>query len=332
MERVAVIGLGNISTRHRRNLKLLFPDVELFAMPASGRIPKAEVTDCDQLVTCIDDLINYSVQLVIVASPATYHAQHTIPLIEAGIPVLIEKPITANNADALAIQRVVEKYKTPVAVGYCMRYLPSTIKIKKLLGQGRIGTLYNAFVEIGQYLPDWRPAKDFRESVSANPDLGGGALLELSHEFDYILWLLGSLSVEHAILRSSEELSLDVEDSADILATSSNGVVASIHLDFLQRKSHRKCRFVGSKSVLEWDLLKNEIIEVSNSSDEYKVIFRETEWDKNQMYLAMIADFMAHIDGEENQLASIDEGIQIVSLIEEIKKSYPINKNIDSEL
>ncbi|MGM7313881.1 hypothetical protein ACOI3P_29990, partial [Acinetobacter baumannii] len=59
------------------------------------------------------------------------------------------------------------EYQTPVAVGYCLRYLPSAQKVKQILQEGILGTLYNAFIEIGQYLPDWRPTKDYRETVSA---------------------------------------------------------------------------------------------------------------------------------------------------------------------
>ncbi len=55
MERVAVVGLGNIATRHRRNLKQLFPNALLYAMSASGRVPQETVNDADLLVTSIEE-------------------------------------------------------------------------------------------------------------------------------------------------------------------------------------------------------------------------------------------------------------------------------------
>lgn len=322
MERVAVIGLGNIATRHRRNLKQLFPHAQLYAMSASGRMPHETVSDADHLVASIDALIAQQIQLVIVASPAPFHAAHAIPLIEAGITILIEKPVTATLDELKALQEAAAQSQTPVAVGYCLRYLSSAIEMKKYLSSGMLGNLYHAHVEIGQYLPDWRPSKDYRESVSARAALGGGALLELSHELDYTQWLLGELTLQHAILRQSEELGLEVEDSADMLLSTEQNAVVYLHLDFLQRKAYRQCRFVGSKGALEWDLISNEIRFVYAQGTQ--VLYSEPAWDKNQMYTAMVLDFVAHIHRQPSQCVSLDEAAKSLELITQIKNRYPI--------
>lgn len=318
MSKVAVIGLGNIATRHRRNLKSLFPNVELLVMSASGRIPTEEISDSDGIVTSIEALIKANVELVIVASPAPFHTQHSIPLIEAGIPTLIEKPVTTTSEDANAIQKAIDEHGTPVAVGYCLRYLPSAQKLKVLLDNKVIGTLYNMHVDIGQYLPDWRPNKDYRECVSANEKLGGGALFELSHELDYAQWLLGPLDLQHAILRSSDELDLQVEDMADILTLTESGAVASIHLDFLQRKAHRQCSFVGSEGRIDWDLILNQL--TLTTAAETKVLYSEPEWDKNQMYLAMVTDFIQMIQQQPHNCITVNDASLTVDLISQIKQ------------
>lgn len=318
MKRVAVVGLGNIATRHRRNLKMLFPEARLYAMSASGRIPTELVPDCDQVVAGLDELVRKQVELVIVASPAPFHAAHAIPLIEAGIPTLIEKPVTVSLSEAEVIQRAIAQYETPVAVGYCLRYLSSAQKLKALLSQNKVGTLYNAFIQIGQYLPDWRPSKDYRDSVSANPKLGGGALLELSHELDYSRWLLGPLTLQHAILRSSKELELEVEDLADITVTTPQGAIGHIHLDFLQRKAHRQCSFIGSAGRLDWDLIRNEIC--WSSAEGSDVLYSEPEWDKNQMYLNMLRDFIHMIQGKPHQCVELVDATETIQLIQQIKE------------
>lgn len=319
MQKIAVIGLGNITTRHRKNLKTIYPNAVIYAMSASGRIPVDSISNADIIVNSISEIINHKPNMAIVASPATFHARHAVPLIEAGIPVLIEKPLAVEESDTLAIINAVNKYQVPVAVGYCLRYLPSSNYIKTLLEEKLIGKLYNVFVNTGQYLPDWRPDKDYHDSVSASRHLGGGALLELSHEIDYIQWLLGPLKSQYAILQSSEELSLDVEDVVDILAINSEEVVVSIHLDFLQRQAHRRCRFIGSKGSIEWDLLKNEIVLITEENNE--TLFSEPEWDKNKMYLNMILDFENLIHKKSNKCITLIEANNTVSLINEIKAS-----------
>ncbi|MGF1740827.1 Gfo/Idh/MocA family oxidoreductase [Vibrio profundum] len=323
MKTVAVIGLGNIATRHRRNLKLLFPQSKLLAMSASGRIPEEKVFDSDEVASSIQDIIASQAEFVIVASPAPFHAKHALPLIEAGIPTLIEKPLSMTLSDSRILLEASNKYATPVCVGYCLRYLSSALIIKEAIEKAKIGLIYNAYIEIGQYLPDWRQSKDYRDSVSAQAHLGGGALLELSHELDYAQWLLGRLKLSHAILRTSDELVLDVEDCADLLMLSENNVVVNIHLDFLQRKAHRKCRFVGSNGVLEWDLIQNEL-KLIRPDGEY-VLYSDSSWDKNQMYLNLIRDFVNKINGKPHNCIDLEQASQTVELIEVIK-SYDVKR------
>lgn len=317
MNKLAVIGLGNISNRHRKNLKTLYPNSTILSMSASGRTLDNMPLDTDVVVDCIEKVINYNPDMAIIASPATLHKQHSIPLIKAGIPVLIEKPIAASLVDSNKIIDALRVHKTPTAVGYCLRYLNSSQEIKKVLDLDLIGELYNVFVEVGQYLPEWRNNKNYKDSVSASANLGGGALLELSHEIDYIQWLIGSLTPQSSILRSSKTLGLDVEDSADILALNSKGTVIAMHLDFLQRKPHRKCRFIGSHGSIEWDLIENTI--VLNNSNRTEVVFSDSDWDKNKMYLNMILDFENLILGKPNQCITPLEAANTISFISKVK-------------
>ena len=102
-------------------------------------------------------------------------------------------------------------------VGYVLRFLPALHAIRQHLTDGLLGQVHTARVEVGQYLPDWRPGSDYRQGVSGQDKLGGGALLELSHEIDYATWLFGwpqSLQCSRARL---SPLEIDVEDSAHVL-------------------------------------------------------------------------------------------------------------------
>jgi predicted dehydrogenase len=318
MDKVAVIGLGNIATRHRRNLKLIYPDSTLYTMSASGRIPSEEVSDSDEFVSNIDELIQKCPKMVIVASPATSHIAHAIPLIQAGIPTLIEKPVAASSKDSSRLGEALQEHSAPVAIAYCLRYLPSSQKVKTLIDQCYLGEIYNANIQIGQYLPDWRPNKNYRDSVSANKHLGGGALLELSHELDYAQWLLGELNVEHAVLRSSKKLGLEVEDIVDVTLTAQQGAVCTIHLDFLQQSAQRTCSLVGENGRLDWDLIKNTII--FYHGDGADIIYSEPGWDKNKMYISMVQDFKAKIENATNSCVEYNEAHRTIQLVEKIKE------------
>lgn len=316
MKRIAVIGLGNIATRHRRNLRLLFPEAIIYAMSSSGRKTVGMISDCDAVVADLTDLYD-QLDMVIIASPATYHAQHAIPFIKAGIPTLIEKPVVASLEDASIITQVAAQHKTPIGIGYCLRYLPSAQKMHYFLASNAIGRALNVHISIGQYLPDWRTSKNYKECVSASKALGGGALLELSHEFDYARWLFGDLQIKHAIVRNSGTLDIDVEDIVDVVALSHNKTVIQIHLDLLQRQAHRKCEVIGTEGRLEWNLISNKIILHNSAGSE--VIYEDVDYNNNEMYLDMLNDFSNLISGKENCCIRLVDSIKTIELIEEIR-------------
>lgn len=315
--KVGVIGLGNISSRHRKNIKALYPKVDVVAMSSSGRKITEAIENTDKITIDIEGLINEQPDFVIIASPATYHAEHARPLLLARIPVLIEKPVSATTSDVDMLLDLENQTSVPISVGYCIRYLKSAIKIKEYLQQNIIGNIYNVSTSVGQFLPDWRAETNYKNSVSASSKLGGGALLELSHEFDYLYWLLGDLTLEFAQLRTSSELELEVEELADIVLTTNKGCVCNVHLDFLQKKAQRVSSFIGSKGRLDWNLVTNTI--TLHTKDNTTVLYSEPEWDKNGMYLAMLKDFIQLIANKRNSCISILEASKTVYLIEKIK-------------
>ena len=77
---------------------------------------------------------------------------------------------------------------------YNLRFLPSLQAYRERIQFGVIGKVLSVRCEIGQYLPSWRPGSDYRQAVSASRALGGGALLELSHEIDYLRWIFGEVA------------------------------------------------------------------------------------------------------------------------------------------
>ena len=146
--KAVVIGLGNIALRHRRNLKLLFPEILIISVPSSGKFENQNVEFADQITLSLDEAIREEVDMAIVASPAPFHALHAKSLLLAKVPTLIEKPVTGNSQDAYELIKTQQKTLAPAAVGYCLRFMPSSIKIKELLDQKLIGCIYNASVNV----------------------------------------------------------------------------------------------------------------------------------------------------------------------------------------
>ena len=112
----------------------------------------------------------------------------------AGIPLLIEKPLGTgleNDQDLNYLEKL--SASVPILVGYILRYESSLNWIKGQLHQSMLGhKIIEADFYCGSWLPDWRPDSNYISGVSARKELGGGALLELSHELDLALWLLST--------------------------------------------------------------------------------------------------------------------------------------------
>ena len=314
---IAVIGLGNIAIRHRRNLKHLFPDARVLAVSSSGRVPDELPENADEVLPSIANLPIEKVDFAIVASPAPFHWEHSKALMAANIPLLVEKPLSAETEDALQFLELAKAYSSPLGVGYCLRYLPSAQKVKEIVDSGILGPIVTVNAEVGQYLPNWRQSKSYLDSVSASKKLGGGALLELSHELDYLLWLFGDLTFEYGRLSSSKRLSLEVEEVADVWLSSAIAPTIILHQDFLQQQGKRTCTIIAEDGRLEWDLMQNSVSWYVEEQELNQVRF--DGWDYNNMYLDMITKLLDD-SSPGPACASISEGLATVRLINDIKQ------------
>jgi predicted dehydrogenase len=317
MKKIAVIGLGSIGKRHIANIKTLYPDAKILGVSSSGTLSQAVIKYADELCSNIEAAINFKPDFAVVASPATYHLQHARLLIKENIPVLIEKPITVDQYEAKELFDLACQYHVSVSVAYCLRYLPAATVVKNMLEQQQIGSIYNISSHVGQYLPDWRQDKDYRDSVSASKKLGGGVLLELSHELDYLQWLTGDLEYQFALLRNTKELDLEVEEIADLFLTTPSGAVCTIHMDFLQKNTQRYCRFIGATGHIYWDLLKNQVSLFKNNQE--KIVFNEPDWPKNNMYLLMLEAFAERVKRQDTDNISLMSAQRTAELIDTIK-------------
>ncbi len=317
MNTLAVVGMGSIAKRHLANLRILHPAAKIYAVSASGS--NTALPENADAVVGIEQLIELAPDYVVVASPAPYHANVAIKLLANNISVLIEKPLAHNFQTCSELSTFcANQSQNKAAVGYCLRFLPSALVVKNYLEQNLLGPVYNVYANVGQYLPSWRADKNYKDSVSANKELGGGALLELSHELDYLQWLLGDLTLLHSWLRTSDELGLAVEDIANLVLLTEKNTYVSVHLDFIQKSTQRKCEFIGKNGRLVWDLLENSVC--LYSADGKDILFSEPEYNKNGMYLDMLSAFENCGKNGGGSLATVDSAMKVVKLIDEAKQ------------
>ena len=97
--------------------------------------------------------------------------------------------------------------------------------------------------------------------MSAKKNLGGGVLLELSHEISYLIWLLGLPNKIYAEIGKLSNLKIDTEDFANLILKFGNQISCSCNLDFLSKSYTRKLEFIAQKGNIYWDYKSNTIKE-----------------------------------------------------------------------
>jgi len=329
IDRILIVGLGNIGKRHLKSCREIFPnaDIRIFRHTKSDEVP--ELSNGSFLK--YDDAINFAPQFAIISNPASHHIKAATILLENEINLLIEKPIASSLDNIDNFIELSKKSNAKVLIGYNLRFLNSLQNFKELISSNSIGSIFSIRLDVGKYLPSWRPAQDYRSTVSAQSKLGGGVLLELSHEIDYLRWIFGEIDWVYAKLSKQSNLEIDVEDTAHLLLGVSldnhKKIIASVNMDFVRHDPIRMCTVIGDKGTISWNGLNNEI----------KSYYKDGTWSKksgfendyNDSYKCEIKHLVECIIHDKRPIISIDDGLKTLKIIEAAKESSKKNITIN---
>ena len=318
VKRVALVGLGSIGRRHLRLLKVMRPEVEVILVRSGQGRRWPEEIHSKESVSSGSEAIAKNIDAAIISSPAPYHVRQAIQFVEAGIPVLIEKPLSNNMDNIQELKDVAERMPIPILMGYVLRHSTDLRFFDEMRLKNAVGRVIGAKIDCGSYLPDWRPEQDYRVTVSARNDLGGGVLLELSHELDYANWLLGPFESIEATLVNSGTLGINVEDNADLILTSKSGLTILIHLDFCRPDATRRCILEGSEGRLSWDGIEHSV-RLQNESGEAR--FWPFTVERDAMFSEQLRHFLSCIELGDMPIVTLDDGIAVMTLIEAARRS-----------
>jgi predicted dehydrogenase len=255
-----VAGAGSIGRRHISNLKKL----GLTRLAACDPHPeRLEYVVSEFQVETFpgfeEGLASFQPDVVLVCTPPVNHVAQAMQALRAGAHVFVEKPLSDRMDGVEELRDEAAKRGAVVQVGYNLRFHPSIQKLKELVDAATVGKILWAHIEAGSYLPDWRPWQDYRKSYTARRELGGGILLDGSHEIDYVTWLFGAPQEVACMAGRVSQLEVNVEDCATVLLRFPDGMRADVHVDFIQRSYSRYCSLVGPEGKLQWDLLNSSV-------------------------------------------------------------------------
>lgn len=318
---ILICGLGSIGRRHLRNLQALGRDDVVLLRTGKSTLPEDELEGLPVESELDQALRRWRPEGVVVSNPTALHLEIAIPSAEAGCHLLIEKPVSHTMAGIEDLREALKRGGGQVLVGFQFRFHPGLRAVKRLLEEGTIGRVISAHAHWGEYLPDWHPWEDYRLSYSARSDLGGGVLLTLCHPFDYLLWLVGEAESVSAEIATLGELELEVEDTAKVLLSLREGVLASVHLDYNQRPASHWLEIIGTEGTVRWDNAHGTVRCWSSVSDQWRDTPAPNGFERNDMFLDEMRHFLDILDGKATPLCSLEDGIRVMEIVLAARKS-----------
>ena len=331
IKRILIVGLGSIGKRHLSVARELLPQAEIAVL--RHKVNQTIPDGADHIFSTMVEALAFTPQLAVIANPATFHLSAAMPLAEIGVHLLIEKPLSATSEGAAELLDACQKTNAVLAIGYNLRFLLSLQKFKSILDDKTIGNVWSVRSEIGQFLPSWRTNSDYRQGVSAQHALGGGALLELSHEIDYLLWIFGEVEWVQAVLAQQSDLEIDVEDSAHLILGfvvkgRQKPIVASVNLDFIRQDTSRSCTAIGKLGSLRWDGIQGTVEFWASGDLGWKEVYKH-QATRDQSYRAEWSNVIHSIEQGAPPLITGEDGLKVLQIIEAARLADKTKSQVD---
>ncbi len=215
---VLIVGVGSIGERHVR------------CFQATGRVRLAVCETNDDLrrrvaeqygvrrsYASLDEALGDRHNAAVIATPAQLHVPMAIRLAQAGLHLLVEKPVSTSLDRIDELQEELRRRGRKAVVAYVLRFHPALHAMKRAIDAGRFGEPVQLVSIAGQHFPTYRPA--YREIYYADHATGGGAIQDaMTHMLNAGQWLVGPVDslvadAAHQVLEGVE-----VEDTVGLLA------------------------------------------------------------------------------------------------------------------
>lgn len=312
---IIIAGFGSIGRRHFRNLLEIGYPKESLIVYRTGKstLPEDELQGAT-ITYDLEEALAANPKAVVVANPSSLHIQTALSAARKGVNIFLEKPVSDSDTNFQELTDQVRIHQLSLLVGFQFRFHPMFRRAKQLLEEGIIGDIVSAQAHWGEYLPNWHPWEDYRNSYSAKSELGGGVVLTLCHPLDYLRWLVGDVSQIGALTGNRGGLGINVEDTADILLHFENGATGYVHLDYIQRPSAHWFQIIGQKGTIKWDSQDNILRCCKTDRDQWETYSPEPNFERNTMFLDEMHHFLACVEGHVTSRCTLEDGIAALKI------------------
>jgi len=325
--KILVIGCGSIGERHIRNLKNIgLDDISVFD-PNTERLKYIEQRYHTKSFDTLPHALGIGPEVSFICTPPNSHVTIALAAARTNSHLFIEKPLSHNLEATDLLEYEIKSRNLKAMIGYNLRFYQGLHRVKDLLEKDSIGKTLWVRAEVGQYLPDWRPWQDYRKSYTAKENMGGGIILDASHEIDLLYWLFGDIRKVFCGADKLTKLEIDVEDTAEILLWFKNGISGNCHLDMIQRGYSRTLKVVGEEGTIILDIGNNTLRIYSSQNNRWgEEIITEN---RNEMYLKGIKHFIECIENDSEPFVGLKDAKRVLEIVLACKKSNINGKVIE---
>ncbi len=283
---ILICGAGSIGIRHAKNLIYLgYKNIIFFSKRKKILIGNKEYKTYSSLKNLLK---KKSPKIAFITNETSKHIDTAIKCANHNCDLFIEKPLTHKGKKVKKLIKIINKKKIINMVGYMLRFHPIIKLIKKLVNEKKLGKVFHFYSEWGEYLPNWHPNENFKKSYAANKELGGGALLTLSHDIDLMQYFFGKPKLIN-FKKYKFGLKINAETSVNIFIEFKNNLSGLIHVDYLQKKTERYLKIVGNKLNLKFFYLKN-LLEINQNNRVRRI--RLKKFKRNDLFMNEIKYFL----------------------------------------
>ncbi len=223
-----ILGTGYASQQFAQGLRNL-PNAKLLAI--GSRKPETAKAFAHQFQVprtyhSYEDLVNdKDLDIIYIATPNSLHKAHCLLCLEANKAVLCEKPFTLNAHEARKVITLAQQKKLFCMEAMWTRFIPLMKKVRDLLNAGTIGDIKMLTADFGMRVPFNEQDRRF------NPQLGGGALLDLGiYPISLAFYFLG---LPTTIASQVHLGKTQVDEQSMVLFNYANGALATLSSSFL---------------------------------------------------------------------------------------------------
>lgn len=299
ISKILIIGSGSISAKHYSVLKKINKKFKVQIIPSRAFVKISK----NKFIAAV----RFNPDYIILASPSSFHYTQ-LNIIEKNFKskiILIEKPLF-NKKISLP-----NKLNNEYFVGYNLRYNPVIGFIKNFVKKKK---LFFISVFSSSYLPDWRKSINYTKSVSAKKKLGGGVLLELSHEIDYLHWMLGKIKILNCISKRVSNLKIETDDLF-LFHGSFKKAYINLSLNFFSKIKKREIIIDGDGFNIFGDLIKNKLVVFHKKKNK---IIRKSFGNISNSYTYRL-QHLEILNKKNKKLCSLEEGTTVLDFIHKSK-------------